>query len=426
MLFASRRTARSAFSFRRSFVSVALSMMALSTLAVVGVNCGSGTAAAPCDSVYAGQCGSVCATDFSCPTGLYCGLSGSCTADCATGAMSCAAGQVCTSRGKCIPGDNSGTGGAGGSNGAGGLFQSTSGSGMGPETCADVVVKFEKQVPTVMLLIDQSGSMTAAFGNGNRWDVLYQTLMDANTGIVKTLQNDVRFGLALYTSDGGNVGGVCPMLAKVPLSLANFAAIDAVYKPQTPKGDTPTGESISAVAKDLVAYNEPGPKVIVLATDGEPDTCAVPNPQNGQPESIKAAQDAYGQNIKTFVISVGSEVSDGHLQDVANAGAGLPVGGAEKAKFYKALDPQALVDAFDAIINGVRSCVLKLNGTVDVESAAAGKVSLDGMVLGYNDANGWRLNAPDEIELLGTSCETIKNGDHLISVEFPCGIVVPK
>ena len=426
MLWVSRRNTRSGFSYGRSFVSVVLSTMALSALAVMGVNCGSGTAAAPCDSVYAGQCGSVCATDFSCPTGLYCGLSGSCTADCATGAAQCAAGQVCSSRGKCIPGDNSGSGGADGNSSSTGFFGATSGSGMGPDACADVVVKFEKQVPTVMLLIDQSGSMTENFGNGNRWNVLYQTLMNANTGIVKTLQNDVRFGLALYTSNGGNAGGVCPMLAKVPLSLANFTAIDDIYKPQSPKGDTPTGESISAVAKDLVAYNEPGPKVIVLATDGEPDTCAVPNPQNGQPESIKAAQDAYGQNIKTFVISVGSDVSDGHLQDVANAGAGLPVGGAEKAKFYKALDPQALVDAFDAIINGVRSCVLKLNGTVDAEAASAGKVSLDGMLLGYDDPNGWRLNAPDEIELLGTSCETIKDGDHLISVEFPCGIVVPK
>jgi hypothetical protein len=191
-------------------------------------------------------------------------------------------------------------------------------------------------------------------------------------------------------------------------------------------GDTPTGESITSVTKDLVAFNQPGPKIIVLATDGEPDTCAVPNPQMGQPESIKAAQDAFAAGVKTFVISVGAEVSDAHLQDVANAGAGLAIGGADKAPFYKALDPQALVKAFDTIINGVRSCTLKLNGTIDQAGAASGKVSLDGMLLGYNDPNGWRLAAPDEIELLGSSCDAIKMGDHLISVEFPCGIVVPK
>ena len=33
----------------------------------------------------------------------------------------------------------------------------------------------------------------------------------------------------------------------------------------------------------------PGDKVIVLATDGEPDTCAEPNPQNGQGVAVAAA-----------------------------------------------------------------------------------------------------------------------------------------
>jgi hypothetical protein len=48
------------------------------------------------------------------------------------------------------------------------------------------------------------------------------------------------------------------------------------------------------------------------------------------------------------------------------------------------------------------------------------------MKLGYKDPNGWKLNAPDEMELLGTACETIKEGEHQISVTFPCRIVVPK
>lgn len=419
----SQRLVRSSNSIRRTFISAALSSAMLLGIAMLAESCSSGTAGAPCETVYAGQCGAVCATDFTCPAGQYCGLSGSCTADCAKDAAQCPGTQVCNSKGKCVAGG--GTGGAGG-DGSGGFVLATSGSGMGPDACADVVVKFEKQIPTVMLLIDQSGSMTASFGNGDRWSVLYQTLMNSNTGIVKTLEKDVRFGLALYTSNGGNAGGTCPMLTKVPLALLNYAAIDTAYKPQSPVGDTPTGESIAAVTKDLAAFNEPGPKIIVLATDGEPDTCAVPNPQMGQPESIKAAQDAFAAGVKTFVISVGAEVSDAHLQDVANAGAGLPIGGANKAPFYKALDPQSLVAAFDTIINGVRSCSLKLNGEIDAAGAASGKVSLDGMLLGYNDPNGWQLTAPDEIELLGTACETIKKGDHSISVEFPCGIVVPK
>jgi len=425
MTLSNPRRPRLAQSFRR-FLPSALALTLVSFVAGLAASCSSGDATPPCETVLADKCGGTCATDFACPDGLYCGLSGTCTADCATGAASCPSGQTCNVRGRCV----SASGGTGGGGGAGGVdfvgSNGSSGTGMEPDACADVVVNFEKQVPTVMLLIDQSGSMTSAFGNGDRWGVLYQTLMDANTGVVKKLEKDVRFGLALYTSNGGSAGGTCPMLTKVPIALSNHAAIDAVYKPQSPMGDTPTGESIDAVSKDLQAFAEPGPKIIVLATDGEPDTCAVPNPQNGQPESIAAAQAAYGKGIKTFVISVGAEVSLGHLQDVANAGVGLTVGGADKAPYYQALNQQALLDAFDAIINGVRSCVLKLNGTVDAASASTGKVFLDGMVLGYNDANGWKLNSPDEIELVGTACDTIKSGDHSISVQFPCGIVDPK
>ncbi|MDI3284953.1 vWA domain-containing protein [Polyangium sp. 15x6] len=409
--------------FRRLFAP-ALAIGLASMVTALASSCGStSTGTPPCDSVYAGKCGGDCANDFACPDGLYCGISAKCTADCAPGAAGCPAGQTCNVKGRCIP-----TGGEGGSGGMGGIdfVTSNSSTGSGADACADVNVNFEKQIPTVMLLIDQSGSMTTGFGNGDRWSVLYDTLMDPNDGIVKKLEKDVRFGLALYTSNNGNAGGTCPVLTKVPIALNNHAAIDAVYAPQSPEGETPTGESITAVTTDLLAFQEPGPKIIVLATDGEPDTCAEPNPQNGQDESIAAAQGSFGKGVRTFVISVGAEVSLGHLQDLANAGAGLPIAGAEKATYYQALNPQTLIDAFDTIINGVRSCVLKLNGIVDETAAAEGQVYLDGKALPYNDMNGWRLNGPDEIELLGTACDTIKQGDHSISVQFPCGIVIPK
>ncbi|HRI64868.1 MAG TPA: VWA domain-containing protein [Polyangium sp.] len=420
---ASSRRAGAGFSFGRSVVSMVLTSMTLLGLAVFGQSCSSGTEGAPCDTVYAGKCGAVCASDNTCPAGQYCGLSGSCTADCAAGAAQCTGSQVCNGNGKCV--DGSGNGGSGGE-GGGFIGVGSTGSGMDPDAgCADVVVNFSKQIPTVMLLLDQSGSMTQAFSNTDRWNALYQTLMNNNDGIVKTLENEVRFGLALYTSIDGNAGGTCPMLKKVPIALGNYSAIDAVYSPEVPQDETPTGESVDAVAQDLIAFKEMGPKIIVLATDGEPDTCAVPNPQMGQAESVASVQNAYKQGIKTYVISVGSEVSDMHLQDVANAGVGLAIGGADKAPFYKALDQAALVAAFDTIINGVRSCTLQLNGTVDQSGAASGKVSLDGTLLTYNDPNGWRLVSPTEIELLGTACQTIKSGDHTLSVQFPCGIVVP-
>ena len=251
--------------------------------------------------------------------------------------------------------------------------------------------------------------MTESFSGGTRWNVLRDALMNAQTGIVARLENDVRFGLALYSSrdenSDGKVEGACPLLTEVAVALGNYQAINRVYAGANPIDETPTGDSITAVTDALIPVQSEGPKVIVLATDGEPDTCEVPNPQNGQAEAIAAAQRAFQNDIRTYIISVGQgNVSLKHQQDMANAGQGLAIGGAQKATYYEANNQAALVGAFNEIINGVRDCKLKLNGQVDPTKAGQGRVTLDGSQLGYQDANGWKLNNPTEIELVGTVC----------------------
>jgi von Willebrand factor type A domain len=361
-----------------------------------------------------GACGA-CDGDGDCPTGAHC-AGGQCSVEC-LGDSDCGSGMSCTADGRCALDFVPGTGGAGGSTGVG-----------AGESCADVQITFEPVEPNVVLLIDQSGSMTASYPGGNRWDVLYDALMDPTDGVVKTLEDDVRFGLALYTSFNGNDGGTCPVLTEVNIGLGNHAAIEAVYGNHNPEDETPTGESLSQVAAQLSALDDDGPKIIILATDGEPDTCAQPNPQNGQAESVAAAQQAYVVGVETFVLAVGNDVSEGHLQDMANAGVGLAVDGGQSAPFYKPQDKQGLVDAFTTIIDGQRSCVLTLDGEVDPDEAGQGKVYLDGELLGYDDPNGWKLNSPNEIELVGDACDTIKTGEHTVTGSFPCDalITLPK
>jgi von Willebrand factor type A domain-containing protein len=290
-------------------------------------------------------------------------------------------------------------------------------------TCAKVEVKFEKRIPYVVLLVDQSGSMTADFGNGTRWSVLHDALLNPNDGIVTKLDEDVRFGLALYTSMNGYEGGTCPLVTGIEAEFGTYTAIKTLYDASEPIEDTPTGESILAVAEQLqkIYLSVPTPKVIVLATDGEPDTCEQPDPENGQEKSIEAAKAAWQMGISTYVISVGDEVGLGHLQDMANAGQGLEVGGGQNAPFYQALDQDQLYDAFDTIINGVRDCVFTLDGNVVPGYEDQGKVVLDGESLPQDDPNGWKLNSSNEIQLLGEACEKIQNGEHELDVEFPCG-----
>ena len=100
------------------------------------------------------------------------------------------------------------------------------GSAATTETCADADVKFEAQTPTVLLLIDQSGSMTENFGGTDRWDAVYDALfrqygrdialvvhaaaarLDVATGAVRTDLGQLRCGqlLARYPVQVAVVG----------------------------------------------------------------------------------------------------------------------------------------------------------------------------------------------------------------------------
>lgn len=291
----------------------------------------------------------------------------------------------------------------------------------GDGTCGDVNVVVNGLTPTVQLLIDQSGSMEDSFGPTDRWDAVYDTLM-GDGGVVRTLESQVRFGLTLYTSYEGNAGGACPVLTEVPPALDNFAAMDAKFGPAGPEADTPTGESLDATAAALRDLPVDGPKIIVLGTDGEPDTCAEPNPQNGQGEAIAAAERAFDDGIRTFVISVGDDVGEDHLQDMANAGVGLPLDGPEMAPYFLALDPEELVSAFQTIVGGVTGCVFTINGEVDTAKAAQGKVALDGVELEFGSE--WIMLDGKTFEVLGAACDIIQDGDlHHVSAVFPCGTV---
>ena len=288
--------------------------------------------------------------------------------------------------------------------------------------CGEVDVQVEPVTPTIVLLVDQSGSMTSDFQGVDRWDAIYETLMDPDDGVVAMLEGLVRFGLTLYTSEDGYDGGECPMLTSVGPALNNRDAIDGVFAPANPVDETPTGESLEAVAIELAAFDEEGPKAIVLATDGEPDTCEQPNPQEGQPESLAAAELAYSMGITTFVISVGNEVGADHLQEMANVGVGKPPDDPNPAPYYQALNADELVAAFDEIIGTFVSCQLTINGEVDLAKACEGTVVLDGEVL--ECGVDWEVTDPTTLDLLGEACETLKDGDpHDVAASWPCGVV---
>lgn len=288
--------------------------------------------------------------------------------------------------------------------------------------CADVMATIQPVIPTIVLLVDQSGSMGYDFGGISRWQAVSDAMFDAS-GVVTQLQSEVRFGMALYTSNNGMFGGTCPMLTEVAPAFDNRDAMSAQFTTPLADGDTPTGEAIAAVAATL-ALEQDTAKAILLATDGEPDTCAVPDPQDGQPESVAATTSAFEAGIKTFVVSVGDEVSAAHLQELANVGVGKAPDDPDPAPYFQALDATALIDAFEQIVNGFVSCEFEIDGVVDIAEACQGTVLLDGVPIDCGD--DWHVPEESTLELLGDACATLQDGgDHTVQASFPCTVITP-
>lgn len=302
--------------------------------------------------------------------------------------------------------------------------------------CAQVEVEVAPVTPTVMLLVDRSGSMTDPFEpEPSRWDALYRTLMDPTSGVVAELEGSVRFGVATYSArdreNDGDIDGACPVMHVVPPALDNYTAIEGVYGDLAPLDETPTGAAVDAVLESIAEAPAPGPRILVLATDGEPDTCARPNP-NGHAQAridaLLAVQAAFAADVRTYVVSVGGEAvgnpqAEQHMHELANAGVGLAPDAEPQAPLYVALEPAELVAAFDDIIGGVRTCTFALEGSVSEEHAAGGTVTLDGEELEYGVE--WRLVDESTIELLGAACDALQaGGEHQVEATFTCESIV--
>src|SRR6478609_8614367 len=276
--------------------------------------------------------GDDCGASSDCNEGLKCSSVKHCSVPCDPGAKdACPNGDVCRDDSTC-PTNNDIMIGVGGNQGTGGDEAGTAGA----SSCIDVDVEFTPQIPTVLFLIDQSRSMTNERGFGDavksavdagtytlgdcptnndwRWNVVRDVLMNPTKGLVKPLEDRVRFGLTLYSSHNGRVKPVapgmpsnpveldparaCPELVNVPIALNNADAMLAQFTCSSLAVDTPTGESLLAVAESLKAFAEPGPKVIVLATDGEPHSCDCPNFDNVTsrvPDNCKGANAEQAQ-----------------------------------------------------------------------------------------------------------------------------------
>jgi hypothetical protein len=398
------------------------------------------------------RCGAACNSKLPCAQGLYCAADGRCAKECVASKTSardgaCGRGEQCGGDGMCVRAEDDHQtmteipGGQPGSTGSGGASPLRDG-GPTPDagdgtTCAATTVRTTRVMPTVILIVDQSGSMTQGFGGSTRWNALRDFLLSKPDGLIADLQKQVRFGLSMYSarSDQGGSGpnpvGECPIVTTVEPAFDNFDAIAAAYRAAEPIEDTPTGDSIDKIV-DTLGLDETDPDVnanpvvFVLATDGEPDRCEELDPQTdtARQESVAAVKRAFELGIRTYVISVGNEVGEDHQQEIANAGLGH-MAGEPDAEYWTAGDDASLRDALTSIVSSQLSCKIALNGSVADGTECDGTVTLNGGDLECNGKNGWKLVDPKHIELVGDACDDLKSSaDVLLDVTFPCSFQV--
>jgi hypothetical protein len=331
-----------------------------------------------------------------------------------------------------------GTTGGGGTTGVGGTTGGPKPGG--GRACVEGSAQASRVIPTVVLVLDGSCSMSTEYPSSggmsatrcedtpnSRWAALRTALLDPAAGIVTRLEGVVEFGAAIYGTED-----TCPIPGMiVNPALMNRAAIEAQY-PTTPPGRyTPTGPALDQVYDQVLAPlaampdRDDGPLIILLATDGEPNSCD--NADTNYQPSIDAVTRIAGGGVTTYVVSLAAAAGEfhDHLQQLANIGQSMdPTAGT--APLYEPASPEQLSADLELLIGGAVGCEVALNGTVETGGECLGEVTLNGFPLGCNDPNGFVLSDERHVRLQGTACDQFMSGaSAMVHVSFPCSVFRP-
>jgi hypothetical protein len=258
--------------------------------------------------------------------------------------------------------------------------------------CQSGEVSVARIDPVVHFLVPNSGSMTNQFGTTGTaiWPQVVSVLTISG-GAIERLQGSVRFGLTLYTGD--EASGQCPITTTIAPAIGNAAPIQGAMRAATPIADTPTADVLATLSGTTVA-DQGGGAAYVHFVPNVPDTCAVPNPQIGDPEAIAAVSAASAMGIRSHVIDL-SDMALAYPPQLAQAGGG---------QVFVARDPATLTAALEAAVQAAVSCRVRLTTGSLPDAPCDATVTLAGTVLACQAADGWRSIDATTIEITGAAC----------------------
>jgi hypothetical protein len=282
--------------------------------------------------------------------------------------------------------------------------------------CTEQALSLGPTPPAVQLVIDLSGTMNNGFDGSTRYRAVRDALTDGD-GVIATLDDQVLFGVTLYTSHNG--GATCPILQSVKRRLGNGDAIETVLQDNNPDADNPLAETLARVESDFATDVPPADaaRVVIVATDGVADSCDDSDDGSGADASIAAAQSLFATGIELHMISIANGVEANYLQKMANAGAGQDPTGTAEAPFQIARDREALRDAFASLVRDAR-CRIS-TAAIPAGRLGATRLSVAGRTL--TEGVDWTADGADRIALIGAACDDFL-GDPAptVSAVVPC------
>lgn len=340
--------------------------------------------------------------------------------------------------------------------------------------CGTATVTIPIVTPSVMLVLDKSGSMVAdpsgywdhdaddADGDGikdgdpqmtpatppiTRWSSLY-TVVDF---IVTSFNDSMNLGAVLFPSTAATAKytpAACPVGAEpeVKIGAMNAATILAAIPGKDAvdiRGGTPAAAGITTAVTELQSIVDGQPQFIVLVTDGAANCASDAADNAGRFEVYdehlpEVVEQAFIAEIPTFVVGIDIKdvvspvTQDGNpdntntyekLNELAVAG-GMPRDGAER--FYNTSNQIELMAALEAITEQILSCTITLDPPPD-ELQYVNEVIVGDQYYGMTEVedcateDGWHFVDAEKttIELCGAACDTFKMTGE-VDIHYDC------
>ena len=303
-------------------------------------------------------------------------------------------------------------------------------AGIDAGPCLPRPLPLQPALPTVMFVIDRSGSMNdnldgrdAGTPSASRWRVLEASLRS----VLPPLDQQIAMGALMYPVQANT----CAAPTSIDLSPAqgNASRLLALFNSSSPIGGTPTGGALDLAAQHLrTLRTATSARALILATDGAPNcnmglndnTCVCTQPPLVSANCddpthclddvriIAGMRSLFAQNLPTYVIGLGSQLNQwaSTLDQMAVAG-GVPRQGVGP-RYYSITNQAELTDAFNRITAQLTRCTFLLNGLGPNDTFT---LQVDGVDV-PQDPNGWEWSdqTNGELALHGMACDLVARG----------------